>query len=141
MEIALAVLSIISLSFMIAYMAVVKRLNLVSDGFEKLLIAHNLLLDDLKDKQQFEMSPEDQDAHKENFIKFLSDSRDWAFDYIENVQSGLKDFINTVEKDISYFDKYGEIGSSYPHYSAMLRISSAYKELKNLLPEDSSDRR
>ena len=90
---------------------------------------------------QNQLSSEDADIHKENFIKFLSESRDWAFEYIENVQSGLKDFINAVEKDIKYFDKYGEVGSAYPHYDSMTRISSAYKELKTLLPEDSDDRR
>lgn len=90
---------------------------------------------------QSQLSSEDADIHKENFIKFLSESRDWAFEYIESVQSGLKDFIDAVEKDIKYFDKYGEVGSSYPHYDSMTRISSAYKELKTLLPEDSDDRR
>ena len=72
---------------------------------------------------------------QESFLKFLSDSREWAFDYIENVQNGLQEFINSVEPDLKYFDKYGEIGSAYPHYDAMQRISTAYKQLKTLLPE------
>lgn len=71
---------------------------------------------------------------KENFIKFLSDSRDWAYKYIEDVQFGIKEFIDSVEPDLSYFDKYGEVGSAYPHYDAMFRINSAYKKLKNLMP-------
>ncbi len=29
--------------------------------------------------------------HKENFIKFLSDSRDWAFEYIEQSQKTIKE--------------------------------------------------
>ena len=28
----------------------------------------------------------EENIHKENFIKFLSESRDWAYEYIENVQ-------------------------------------------------------
>lgn len=48
----------------------------------------------------------------------------------------LNKFINDVEPDISYFNKYGLVGSAYPHYDSMKRISEAYKELKKLLPED-----
>ena len=81
-------------------------------------------------------SVSDQEIHKENFIKFLSDSRDWAFSYIEDVQSGLKKFITDVEPEISYFDEYGIIGSANPHYYSIKKISEAYKELKKLMPED-----
>lgn len=75
------------------------------------------------------------DVHKENFIKFLSDSRDWAYEYIEDVQSGLKKFVNEIEPEIAYFDEYGLVGDAYPHYHSMKKISQEYKELKKLLPE------
>jgi hypothetical protein len=79
----------------------------------------------------------DESIHKENFIKFLSDSRDWAFSYIENVQKGLTKFVNDVDADVSYFDEYGEaLSMSRPDYPSMKNISKAYKELKTLLPED-----
>jgi hypothetical protein len=74
------------------------------------------------------------DVHKENFIKFLSDSRDWAYEYIEDIQEGVAHFVNEVEPEIAYFDEYGEVGSAYPHYHSMKKISSEYKELKKLLP-------
>jgi hypothetical protein len=74
------------------------------------------------------------DVHKENFIKFLSDSRDWAYEYIEDIQKGVSHFVNEVEPEIAYFDEYGEVGSAYPHYHSMKKISSEYKELKKLLP-------
>ena len=35
----------------------------------------------------------DNDVHKESFIKFLSDSRDSAFEYIEEVQAGISSFV------------------------------------------------
>jgi hypothetical protein len=76
------------------------------------------------------------DVHKENFIKFLSDSRDWAYEYIQDIQEGVTHFVNEVEPEIAYFDEYGEVGSAYPHYHSMKKISEAYKELKTLLPED-----
>lgn len=78
----------------------------------------------------------DSDVHKENFIKFLSDSRDWAYVYIEDVQKGLSKFVSEIEPEISYFDEYGEVGSAYPHYHSMKKISQEYKELKKLLPEE-----
>ena len=77
----------------------------------------------------------DNDVHKENFIKFLSDSRDWAYEYIETVQSGLNKFVSDVDADISYFDEYGDaLSMSRPDYNAMKNISNSYKELKKLLP-------
>lgn len=76
------------------------------------------------------------DVHKENFIKFLSDSRDWAYEYIKEVQDGLDKFINEIEPEIAYFDEYGVVGDAYPHYHSMKKISSEYKELKKLLPEE-----
>ncbi len=76
------------------------------------------------------------DVHKENFIKFLSDSRDWAYEYIEDVQSGLKKFVNEIEPEIAYFDEYGLVGDAYPHYHSMKKISQEYKELKKLLPSE-----
>ena len=79
----------------------------------------------------------DNDVHKESFIKFLSDSRDWAYTYIEDIQEGLANFVNDVEPEISHFDEYGEaLSMSRPDYPSMKNISKAYKELKTLLPED-----
>ena len=79
----------------------------------------------------------DNDVHKENFIKFLSDSRDWAYEYIQDVQSGLNKFVDTIDADISYFDEYGEtLSMARPDYAAMKNISTAYKELKKLLPTE-----
>ena len=91
-------------------------------------------IDIMKSKENNEIS--DELVDKENFIKFLSDSRDWAFKYIEDVQFGIKEFIDSVEPDFSYFDEYGEVGSAYPHYEAMVRINKAYKQLKTLMPKE-----
>lgn len=87
------------------------------------------LINSQKDKDS------DNDVHKENFIKFLSDSRDWAYEYIETVQSGLNKFVSDVDADISHFDEFGDaISMQRPDYSAMKNISKSYKELKKLLP-------
>ena len=79
----------------------------------------------------------DESVHKENFIKFLSDSRDWAYTYIEEVQDGLASFVDAIGSDIEHFDTYGDVlSTNRPDYDAMKRISIAYKELKNLLPTE-----
>ena len=88
--------------------------------------------------QQLTRSPSktDQDQSNEDFLKFVSDSRDWAYQYIEDVQNSLNKFITDLEPEIAYFDEYGIVGSAFPHYHSMKKISEAYKELKKLLPED-----
>ena len=78
----------------------------------------------------------DEEKSNEAFLKFVSDSRDWAYQYIDDVQEALSKFINDIEPEIAYFDEYGQVGSAYPHYHSMKKISGAYKEIKKLLPED-----
>lgn len=82
--------------------------------------------------------PETEDLHKEHFIKFLSDSRDYAFEYIDKVQVALKEFIDIADKEFAYFDSYGILTEQYPNYEAMKVISAEYKKLKDLLPEEPS---
>jgi hypothetical protein len=99
---------------------------------------NKLLVASLKQVQQLvdlaRNNEKDNDVHQENFIKFLSDSRDWAYQYIEDVQDGLTSFVNAIEPEINYFDEYGLVGEAYPHYHSMQKISKEYKELKKLLP-------
>lgn len=77
------------------------------------------------------------DQSREDFIKFLSDSREWAFNYIEEVQAGLDKFVEEVDGHITHFDKFGDVLSTErADYVAMKQISKSYKELKNLLPKE-----
>jgi hypothetical protein len=74
--------------------------------------------------------------NSEGFLRFVSESRDWAFDYIEEVQSGLASFVNEVGPLIDYFDNYGEAGPMGPNTDALRKISTEFKILKDLLPKD-----
>jgi hypothetical protein len=74
------------------------------------------------------------DPSSEAFLKFVSDSRDWAYQYIDEVQSSLDKFITDVEPEILYFDTYGDLMSAEPNYNSMKKISASVKELKRLLP-------
>jgi len=80
----------------------------------------------------------DKDQSNEDFLKFVSDSRDWAYQYIEEVQAGLSSFINEVGPQIDYYNEYGSSveGMLAPHDFALKKISSEFEKLKTLLPED-----
>lgn len=75
----------------------------------------------------------------DSFLKFVSDSREWAFEYIENVQKELRLFIDIADKQFAFFDKFGSLTDQYPNYQAMKIISEEYKKLKELLPEESKN--
>ena len=141
MRIAVIVLSLFSVSFGMAYFSVLKRLEVITKAFTQLVVLNSTIQEAFEANIQSPVSKEDQDIHKENFIKFLSDSRDWAFEYIEDVQTQLETFVRDVEPEIMYFDEYGLVGDAYPHYHSMKKISAAYKDLKKLLPEEVDDRR
>jgi hypothetical protein len=71
----------------------------------------------------------------DGFLKFVSDSRDWAFKYIEDVQEAISKFSAKIEKEINYVNTYGSAVDS-PHVVNINRIEEAYKELMELLPKE-----
>lgn len=126
------VLTTFTISFAIAYLSVLYKLSKLTQEFAKLFLSHQSLQDFVeKNKLEFK---NDNDIHKENFIKFLSDSRDWAFAYIEDVQKGLEHFISKIEPDINYFNEFSTISEGTPYYNFMKTISEEYKQLKKLMP-------
>ena len=136
-DIFIVVFTTLSICFAISYLIILRQSVKLKRDLAKLFIEKTLLqeyVDLTKSTKVKEQS--DDSIHKEHFIKFLSDSRDWAYQYIEDVQSGIKEFIDAVNPDLLYFDEYGEVGSAYPHYKAMVRINNAYKKLKTLMPKE-----
>ena len=61
--------------FSLAYLLTLLKINKINKSFTKLLISHKSLQEFI-DSNNVEFKNES-DIHKENFIKFLSDSRDW----------------------------------------------------------------
>lgn len=122
-------LSITSLLFIYLYI-VQKRINIS--------ILANTLKTLLEQEIQHKENKTDKEKANEDFLKFVSDSRDLAYEYIESVQAGLQKFIDEVEPQIDYYDRYGAAieGMVSPHDFALKKISSEFKELKKLLPED-----
>jgi len=138
-EILVIALSVLSISFFIAYLHAAINLKKTMAMFTELVLIHV----SLQKEQGFVPGgmPNPEEIHKENFIKFLSDSRYWAYSYIEDVQSGLSEFINAIEPSINHFNKYGVVVDASPHYKAMKLISENFEKLKKLIPEDYDDRR
>lgn len=67
----------------------------------------------------------------EGFLRFVSQSRDWAFEYIETVQSEITKFVEEIGPTMEYYDKFGRINES----PSMNKIFDAYSELIKVLPE------
>lgn len=133
-DILILFLSTLSFLFAVSYAITFRRLsNLIKDSSK--LVVDNLALQKFIDAK-FEDEKTDQEVHKENFVKFLSESRDWAFSYIEDVQSELSKFIEDIRPEIDYFREYGDIVSMQPNYYSMKKITEAYDELVKLLPKD-----
>ena len=141
MEFALIALSVISVSLLVGFVSATRKIKAISEGFANLFVAYNTIRE--MTESNTPVTKQDEDIHKENFIKFLSDSREWAFGYIEEVQQGLKKFIDEVEPQLAYYNEYGSVieGMVPPHDFALKKISKEFEDLKKLLPEDTSDRR
>lgn len=125
----------LSISFIITYLRSLHKLSTAKKEIAKLLVNIVVLEEYVKGIEDHKIE-KDESVHKENFIKFLSDSRDWAFEYIEDVQKALSSFIEEVQPKIDYFDSYGVAGPIGPNYDALKQISASFKELKKVLPED-----
>ncbi len=72
----------------------------------------------------------------DGFIKFISESRDLAFSYIEEAQKGISQFVKNAGPEIEYFKEFGPISEGQPLHDSMVKISKEYEELKKLLPSD-----
>jgi hypothetical protein len=126
-SILLVILSITSTSLaFLFYTQRKKNIEIIAKTLEFFMIQGQMEQESKTEKEQ----------SNEDFLKFISDSRDWAYQYIDEVQDGLNKFITDIEPEIDYFDEYGIVGTAYPHYYSMKKISGAYKELKKLLPDD-----
>lgn len=141
MDILLILLAVFGLSFFIAYIYTAKQLKVTTQHLAESMLLYLSTVD--QSSQLKSMPAENEKAHNESFIKFLSDSRDWAFEYIEEVQTELRNFIEEIEPEINYYDRFGSVveGMIPPHDLALKKISKQINSLKKLLPEESDDRR
>jgi hypothetical protein len=95
----------LSFSFGIAYWATFDKLKKSNLLMAELFIK-NRALEELTFQVRDSLGMSDDAVHKENFIKFLSDSRDWAFEYIEKSQKTIKEVSDELKN--KGLDNYSE---------------------------------
>ena len=71
----------------------------------------------------------------EGFMKFISESREWAFDYIDDVQVAIQEFKEAAGPEIEYFREFGSV-MDLPTDGLIERIANAYDKLILMLPEE-----
>jgi hypothetical protein len=79
-----------SISLSIAYLSLFDKVKKCNLALTKLFLENEGLKEVIFQNKSIDSQSED-GIHKENFIKFLSDSRDWAFEYIETSQKVIKE--------------------------------------------------
>jgi hypothetical protein len=104
---------------------------------ELALLAAQLIIDkdlliakiDQKEKEIFALQSED-------FIQFLTKSRDFAFEYIENTQGAITDFKTAVEPIITYHRTYGTVMGETREWKSMEAVAVAFDQLISVLPKE-----
>jgi hypothetical protein len=95
-------------------------------------IALTLLAEELKKREDVSIEKTD------GFLKFISESRDLAFEYIEKVQDSLVKFKNDVDPEIKYMLTYGTATGDSLSLKSFKKIEKAYSKLMSevLPPEE-----
>jgi len=72
-------------------------------------------------------------SHNDDFLKFVSQSRDWAFQYIERVQIAIKEFQDTFHPFAVQFYEKKKTRITKEEFQI---IVDAYKKLVEELPDE-----
>jgi len=93
-------IGIISMSIIMTFM--IYRIYVLQSALTQSLIDNKIAIAMLKSmKEELEKQSELQDESNESFIKFLSDSREWAFQYIENTMNTVNLVIDECRKEMN----------------------------------------
>jgi hypothetical protein len=94
-----------STSLSVAYLSLFDKLKKCNLAITKLFLENEGLKEVIFQNKDINGQSDDV-VHKENFIKFLSDSRDWAFEYIEKSQQTIKEVSDELK--LKGLDNYSE---------------------------------
>jgi hypothetical protein len=100
-----------------------------------MLVAQMIIDQKILENKIIELDKVVHSQEKEHFLKFLNESRDAAFQYIELVQKTILDFIESVSPGIEYFNEYGAAFPT-PYDKQLNNMSIELEKLKKLLPEE-----
>lgn len=122
--ISLIILSVLSTIFaFLFYIQKKKNIQILAQTLEFFILQEEQQKQTKTDKEQF----------NEDFLKFISDSRDWAYTYIEVTQEKVSSFISDVGPVIDYLEKYSPPTLAEDQ---RLAIIEGYRIIKTILPED-----
>ena len=81
-------------------------------------------------------SKDNNDIEKtEGFLNFVTQSRDWAFEYIEDVQRVVNKVLSDTESTVEYHNKFSSMEIE-PYGQQISTLVTAIEELKILLPNE-----
>jgi hypothetical protein len=108
----------------------IKNLSLTHEILQA-YIDKNIISEQLR--LSLENKVDEESKSRDDFLVFISQSRDWAFDYIETTQAQINSFINNVGPTIDYLEQYAP---PILLEEQRLSIIEGYKTIKSILPED-----
>jgi len=76
---------------------------------------------------------EEKDSSNDGFLKFISDSREHAFKYIEESQKTIESFVKFLDNNIEYLKSNQPKDLKYK--TVMKSLETYLVKLKNLLPK------
>lgn len=83
----------------------------------------------------------EENLHQDHFLKFISDSRDVAFNYINEVQNKILSFENNIKVQIME-NSIDDIQECCDQYEKLINLLfSEIEDIKRFLPKDESDGR
>lgn len=132
--IAFSTLFILNVTFAVLYI----RSRLAHKNTVVKLVEISIMAEAIKAKLSEEINKKDVKSieQTEGFLKFVSDSRDWAFQYIEEVQTALEEFDSEMNPILEWSKTYGIVTGDTAHTEALQKISLAYNQLKKVMPEE-----
>ena len=92
----------------------------------KIIVENKILKEKLES-----MNSESNIENSNGFLKFVTESRDWAFQYIEETQLIITNFVEIVGPVLDYYNKFGRISEN----PSMNKIFDAYQNLIKVLPQ------
>lgn len=104
------------------------KTNLTQEAIDRAIVMEKL-------KEVMENEDKTNVSQTDGFLKFVSDSRDAAFKYIEDVQSAIKEFDVKIGPVVQYYKETGKVLQRKP--SELVKdISDAYDKLMESMPKE-----
>jgi hypothetical protein len=135
--VSISLLLILSLYLAVTNIKLRRNWKVISGELMQSLLDQTLIERELKDAlveiEQREIENTD------GFVKFLSESRESAFKYIEETQQKLVDFQKAVEPMFDWSRSYGLVLGENSHTKTVEDIYQEYLKLKTIIPDEQGE--